>query len=123
MEHVAILGASNNESRYSYKAQVKLIEQGHTVYPISIKDDTILGIPAYRSIKDIDHAIDTVTVYINPNHLHQAVSDILTLDPKRVIFNPGSESSEEMVRLGKAGITIQEACTLVLLATDQFEEN
>jgi len=123
MEHVVILGASNNSSRYSYKAQVKLVEQGHTVYPVSIKDDSILGIPSHRSLEDIEHTIDTVTVYINPAHLHQVIEDILNLDPKRVIFNPGSESMEEMTQLEKAGITVQTACTLVLLATDQFEEN
>ena len=121
MEKVAILGASNNPSRYSYKAQVQLQKLGHFVYPVSLHNDKILGVTSYRSLQDIDHKIDTVTVYINPDHLRHTIDDILALQPRRVIFNPGSESTEEMDQLEKAGITVQTACTLVLLSTNQFE--
>ncbi len=121
MEKVAILGASNNPSRYSYKAQIQLAKHEHIVYPVSLHNDKILNTKSYRSLKDIDHKIDTVTVYINPVHLRHTIDDILALHPRRVIFNPGSESTEEMGQLKKAGITVQTACTLVLLSTNQFE--
>ena len=123
MEHVAILGASNNPSRYSYKAQRKLKEHGHTIYPVSLHDDKIQGVTSYSSLRDIDQTIDTVTVYINPAHLELVVDDILVLHPRRVIFNPGSESETEIKRLEAAGINVEAACTLVLLATNQFEED
>ena len=122
MEHVAILGASNNPSRYSYKAQNKLVENGHIVYPISLKEERILGVKCYSSLQEIDHVIDTITIYINPLHFHKVVDEIITLKPRRAIFNPGSESPDEMKRLEKAGISTEAACTLVLLATNQFED-
>jgi predicted CoA-binding protein len=122
MEHVAILGASNNPSRYSYKAQSKLIDQGHSVYPISLHEEEVLGIKSYSSLQEIDQRIDTVTVYINPTHFQNILQDIIDLKPQRVIFNPGSESPKEMEKLEEAGIKTEAACTLVLLATDQFEE-
>ncbi len=122
MEHVAILGASNNPSRYSYKAQIKLVDLGHVVYPISLHEKEVLGIKSYSSLLEIDQDIETVTVYINPQHVHQIVNDILNLKPQRVIFNPGSESPKEMEILEQAGINTEAACTLVLLATNQFED-
>jgi predicted CoA-binding protein len=122
MEHVAILGASNNSSRYSYKAQNKLVENGHVVYPVSLKEQEVLGVKSYSSLKEIDQTIDTITVYINPTHFHKVVNDIVTLKPQRVIFNPGSESPAEMKVLEEAGISTEAACTLVLLATNQFED-
>ena len=120
MEHVAILGASNNPSRYSYKSQIQLRKHGHTVYPVSLHDEEILGIKSYHSLREINKEIDSITVYINSQHVHQVIDDILGSQPRRVIFNPGSESREEMGLLQEAGITVETACTLVLLATDQF---
>ncbi len=121
MEHVAILGASNNPSRYAYKAQIQLIEQGHIVYPVSLHEEEILGLKSYHSLLEIDHNIDTVTVYINPTHLKQVDNHLIELKPKRVIFNPGSESTEVMNHLKEEGIFVQSACTLVLLSIQQFE--
>jgi hypothetical protein len=37
-----------------------------------------------------------------------------------VIFNPGTESAAVQERLTQAGIEWFEACTLVMLKTDQF---
>ncbi len=120
MEHVAILGASNNPTRYAYKAQVLLTENGHTVYPVSLKEKEILGIESVTSLSDIKHDVDTITVYINPENLHMVIKDILEIKPKRVIFNPGSESPKELETLEQAGIHIESACTLVLLKTNQY---
>ncbi len=122
MEHVAILGASNNPSRDSYKAQVQLVEQGHKVYPVSLKEKEILGVEAYQSLQDIEQQLDTITVYINSQYFHKLLNDIINLKPRRVIFNPGSEAIKEMKLLTEAGIIVQEACTLVLLSINQFEE-
>ena len=122
MEHVAILGASNNPSRYSYKAQIKLLDHGHVIFPVSPHGEEIQGVNSYSSLQKIIQEIDTVTVYINPSHFIKVVKDIIDLKPKRVIFNPGSESPEEMKVLEKAGINTEAACTLVLLATNQFED-
>ncbi|MFK8068784.1 MAG: CoA-binding protein [Gammaproteobacteria bacterium] len=120
MEHVAILGASNNPTRYAYKAQVMLAENGHSVYPVSLKEKEVLGTESVPSLSDIKQQIDTVTVYINPQSFHAVVNDILDLKPKRVIFNPGSESPEDMKLIAQKGINIEAACTLVLLGTNQY---
>lgn len=119
--NVAILGASSNSERYSNKAQVQLTKHGHTVFPVSTKEASILDVSTFASLSDIKDPIDTVTLYINSARLTGEMDKILALKPKRVIFNPGTESPELEKKLEDAGIHTVEACTLVLLSINQFE--
>jgi hypothetical protein len=119
-ETVAILGASRNTARYSYKAQLALQENNHTPLPINPRYDQIDGIPCFPDIKSINRNIDTITIYVRPDILMPMINDIIHAKPGRVIFNPGSESVEASTRFESAGITVQNACTLVLLNTSSF---
>ena len=58
---------------------------------------------------------------MNPIHLVDVLGDILEKKPRRVIFNPGTESETHIEKLEQAGIVVEQACTLVLLSTNQFE--
>ncbi len=119
-ENVAIIGASHKPERYAHKAQVMLTENGHRVFPVSGNGREILGVPGYRSVAEIDEALDTVTLYLNPQRHQAIVDDILRKKPRRVIFNPGTES-DELERLYRDnGIETERACTLVLLSSGQF---
>lgn len=118
---VVILGASDNPDRYSHKAFRMLQEYGHTPYPVSPKLRELEGMEVYASLADIRDPIDTLTMYVNPRISSELELDILRLKPRRVIFNPGSENPKLKAALEKAGIHVVEACTLVLLRTNQFE--
>lgn len=120
-EKVAILGASNKPDRYAYKALKMLQEYGHTAIPINPAFDEIDGTQVRKTLEDISD-IDTVTLYMNPQRLAEQVDRLIHLKPRRVIFNPGTESKEIEQKLESAGIKTLEACTLVLLRTNQFEE-
>ncbi len=121
--NVAILGASEKEDRYAHKAQQELVNHGHMVFPVSKNGDMIQGVKGYRSVSDIDELIDTVTVYLNSSRFTTIVSDVITLNPRRVIFNPGSESTAHQKNLESHGIIVVNACTLVLLSLDKFDES
>ncbi len=123
MEHVAILGASNKSTRYAHRAQIQLNELGYPIFPVSTNEDEILGEKCFRSLREIDDDIDTVTIYLNPKNLTNVVDDLIAAKPRRAIFNPGSESLSIMRELEKAGINVQSACTLVLLSTGQFDQD
>jgi predicted CoA-binding protein len=64
--------------------------------------------------------IDTVTMYVNAALSTKYLQDLIDLKPRRVIFNPGSENPSLEKALVDKGILVEEACTLVLLRTDQF---
>ena len=119
-ETVVILGASINPSRFSHKAQLALIERGHTPLPVNPKYHQIDGIKCYPDLKSLRCEIDTITIYLNPDILRPMTDDILDVHPRRVIFNPGAECREVSARLESAGIKVQNACTLVLLDTSRF---
>nr|WP_320191082.1 CoA-binding protein [uncultured Desulfobacter sp.] len=119
-ETVAVVGASPLKDRYSNKAQAMLEEYGHTPVPVAPKHETIEGKTVYHALSDIPQPIDTVTMYLGPARQDKVIEQILNIKPRRVIFNPGTENPQAYERLKSAEIKVQEACTLVLLKTDQY---
>ncbi len=109
-----VLGASTNPTRYSYLAVQRLKNKQHEVVPVGIKKGTIEGIEIRNDLPQ-EEAVDTVTLYLNPERQKQYYDYILSLKPKRVIFNPGTENAELVNILKKEGIETEIACTLVLL--------
>ena len=121
MKKTVIIGASNNRARYAYLAAEMLVEYKHEFVPVGIRKGDVLG----KSILNINEKpevkdVDTVTLYIGPQHQQQWYEYILSLKPKRVIFNPGTENPEFERLVEEAGSEALEACTLVMLRTGQF---
>jgi len=114
---VAILGASAKPDRYSHRAQKLLMEHGHEVFPVGPRGDEILGVAGWQ---EIPAGVDTVTIYVREERFLPVLDQLLAASPRRVIFNPGTESEVAMARLAEAGIAAEEACTLVLLNTGSF---
>ena len=119
MKRTLVLGASNNPSRYSYRAMHQLIDAGYEAIPVGIKKGSVAGIEIKNDLPEIED-IDTITLYLNPKRQEEYYDYIIGLKPKRIIFNPGTENSK-LVQLAKAkGIETANACTLVLLSTNQY---
>lgn len=114
-----VIGASTNKERYSYKAINNLIAKSHQVVAIGSKKGMVLDIPIETEKLDF-HAIDTVTLYLNSKVQQEYYDYILSLKPRRVIFNPGTENEEFYKILKANNIAFEESCTLVLLATNQY---
>ncbi len=118
--NVAVIGASNDPEKYSYKAVKLLQEKGHTVFPVHPTLKDIEGTPVYSSVKLVPQKMDTVTVYLNPKVSSSISDEIIAIAPRRIIFNPGAENPEFEQKAKSRGIETLEACTLVLLKTRQF---
>ena len=117
---VAVLGASPKEERYSFKACVMLKEHGFDPIPVHPAGHIVEGVAATKSLSDIDYSIDTLSMYINAKLSAPLTDEIIALKPRRVVFNPGSESEQLAAKLQEPGIETIEACTLVMLRTSQF---
>ncbi len=120
MEKVAVVGASPLEDRYSHKAMKMLMEYGHDPIPVVPKHKEILGKTVTHRLADVGEELDTVTLYVGPARQGQIIEDIIAKRPGRVIFNPGTENPEAYEKLKAAGIDYSEACTLVMLRTNQY---
>jgi uncharacterized protein len=114
-----VIGASENKSRYSYLAVQKLNAYQHPVVAIGLRKGTI-GSTAIETEKIPHDDIDTVTLYINPSRQKEYYDYILSLHPKRIIFNPGTENDELAEMAEQKNIKPMEACTLVMLSTGQY---
>lgn len=118
-KNTLVLGASENPARYSNLAINRLTKNRHPVFAIGLKKGKVAGI-LIETEKIPWKDIDTVTLYLNPRHQQEYYEYILSLKPKRIIFNPGTEN-EELAELAlENGIRSLEACTLVLLSTGQY---
>lgn len=114
-----VLGASDNPARYSYLAVKRLRANGHQVIAIGKKPGVVDDVPIITD-RPMLTDIDTVMLYLNPTNQEEYYDYILSLKPKRVIFNPGTENEVLERLLQSAGGKSQEACTLVLLTTGQY---
>lgn len=114
-----VLGASDNPARYSYLAINRLKEHNHPIVAIGKRNTMVSGIPVQSVTAPIPD-LDTVTLYLNTNNQKEYYNYILSQQPRRVIFNPGSENPEFEKILNDKGIQTMEACTLVLLGTGQY---
>lgn len=114
-----VLGATTNKERYAYKAIQSLINKSHQVVAIGTKEGMSLDVKI-ETTKIPFIAIDTVTLYLNPKNQQEYYDYIISLQPRRVIFNPGTENPEFYEILKTNHIEYEVACTLVLLATNQY---
>jgi predicted CoA-binding protein len=119
MKKTLVLGASPNPTRYSFTAVRTLKSQGHTAIPVGIKEGNIAGIEIEKGQPDHE-GVHTITLYLNPKRQQQYYDYILSLRPKRIIFNPGTENPELMQIARDNGIEVEVACTLVMLAIGDY---
>ncbi|MEO5912527.1 MAG: CoA-binding protein [Pelobium sp.] len=119
MKKTLILGATPDSSRYANMASCRLVIHGHPIVNVGIK----MGEAAEQPIEKpelIHNDIDTITMYVGPKNQKDLYDYILNTKPNRIIFNPGSENPELEKLANEKGIKTMEACTLVLLSTDQY---
>lgn len=116
-----IVGATPNPARYAYMAAGRLQSSGHEIVPMGIRRGSVFGkdildIRGKPSVSDVD----TITLYIGPQRQPEWYDYLLSLKPKRIIFNPGTENDELIRRADSAGIETVEGCTLVMLRSGQY---
>ncbi|HQQ97593.1 MAG TPA: CoA-binding protein [Cyclobacteriaceae bacterium] len=121
VKRTVVVGASTNPSRYAYLAAEMLTQGGYEMIPVGIKKGEVFGkkIQDIRSRPRID-GVHTITLYIGPDHQPEWYEYLLSLKPKRIIFNPGTENDTFMKMVADAGIEVAVACTLVMLRTKQY---
>ena len=116
MPSIAIIGASNDRSKYGNRAVRAYQAQGWTVYPVNPKEPEIEGIPAYKTIADVPQPVDRASLYVPPSLGIQLLAAISDHRIKELWVNPGSGSPELLARAEQLGLQTVEACSLVAAA-------
>jgi predicted CoA-binding protein len=118
-KNTLVFGASLKPNRYSNYAIQRLVTNKIDVFAFGLKKGIVAGIEIDTELLPYEN-IHTVTLYLNPERQKLYYDYIVSLNPKRVIFNPGTENPEFYKILNANEITFEVACTLVLLSTNQY---
>ena len=114
-----VLGASPNPERYAYKAIFALKQKGHEVVPVGLREGVVSGIEIQKGTPMVED-IDTITLYVGPQHQPKFYDYLMKLKPKRIIFNPGTKNKELVDLAQKNNIETIDACTLVMLSVGNY---
>ncbi len=116
-----VVGATDNPERYAYRAAELLQAKEIPFVPIGIKKGMVLREEILDlRLKPVLAGIHPITLYLGPQNQSEWIDYLIGLEPKRIIFNPGTENPLFFQKAEAAGIEALEACTLVMLTTGQF---
>jgi predicted CoA-binding protein len=113
MKSVAIIGASNDRSKYGNKAVRAFLQQGYQVYPVNPKETEIEGLPVFKTIRDVPERPDMVSVYLQPDILLKVLPEIAAKGCDELWLNPGTESDEVIAEAERLGLNVIQACSIV----------
>src|SRR4029079_15462051 len=84
VKSIAMVGASERESRPSYFAFKYLLERGYTMIPVNPgkAGETILGRRVYARLADVPEPIDMVDIFRNSRFAPAVVEEALALKPR-----------------------------------------
>ncbi|MCB9034910.1 MAG: CoA-binding protein [Chitinophagales bacterium] len=119
MKKTIVLGASLKPDRYSNRAVQKLKANDIETIALGFENGMIGNIPVETDWKNYED-IHTISLYLNPTRQTQYYDYILAQQPKRIIFNPGTENAELQQLAQAQNIETLDACTLVLLSIGKY---
>jgi len=113
-----VIGASENRERYSNMAIRELRKHGHEVIAVGTKKGKVEDVLIETEIPQ--EKVHTISLYLNSERQQPYFKQLLGLHPERIIFNPGTENKAFEQIAKDAGAEVLEACTLVMLRTNQY---
>ena len=63
IKNIAIVGASTNPERDSFKVMKFLLDQGYKIFPVNPKEKDILGVRCYPNLTSIKETVDMVDMF------------------------------------------------------------
>ncbi|MFZ5351433.1 MAG: CoA-binding protein [Bacillota bacterium] len=116
MKNWAVVGATQNTSKFGYRVYKKLKNHNYGVFPVNPQYQDIEGTRCYSHLRDIEERIEAVSMVINPVKGLEMLQEAENKDIKIIWCQPGAES-EEIIDFAKSkGIDIiYNECLLVEL--------
>ena len=118
MPTIAVIGASNDRTKFGNRAVRAYVAQGWTVYPVNPKEDQVEGLPCYHDIAEIPPKVDRASLYVPPDVGIQLLDAIRARGARELWVNPGSGSPELLALAERLGLAAVEACSIVAASDD-----
>lgn len=113
MPTVAIIGATNDRSRWGNKSVRAFRQQGYTVYPVNPNEKEVEGLKCFASIKDVPGCPDKISMYVRPGVVLKLLPDIAEKGCQELWLNPGTESDEVLAEAERLGLNVIQACSII----------
>lgn len=114
---IAVVGLDSRTERVAYRIAVYLQGAGYTVIPVHrgrFPAETVLGEPAYESLRDIPGHVDLVDVFVRSNETDPVIDDAIAIGAGAVWLQQAIYNDAGLARAREAGLAaIQDACTMV----------
>ena len=117
---VAVIGASNDRSKFGNRAVRAYLQQGYSVVPINLHEAEIEGVAAFRSVLDFPGPIDLASLYVPPSVGEQVIEDVARKGITEVWLNPGSESARLVARAKALHLEPIVACSIVAIGKNPY---
>lgn len=119
MKKTLVLGASTKPERVSNQSIHRLIRDGYDVVAVGNREGEVAGIPIHKGATPFQN-VDTITLYLNAQRQREYYDYIVSLHPRRIIFNPGTENPELAKLARENDIQTEVGCTLVMLSLGDY---
>jgi len=104
---VAIVGASSNPSRASYFVGTYLQQSSdYRVYFVNPNADTILGQPAYKSLKDLPEVPDIVDVFRRGSDIPSVIDEVVEIGSPTIWVQLGIWNQDAAYYGEEKGLTV-----------------
>jgi len=114
MKKTLVVGASPNPLRFSHKMVKSLLRHDFEAVPLGIKEGEITGVKILTGKPELKD-IHTISLYISPKRQGDYYNYFLSLEPERIIFNPGTYNNELIELAEKNGIKAVTDCALIMI--------
>ncbi len=114
---IAVVGASNNPSKYGNIIVKNLLAHGYQIFPVNPREPTIAGIPAYRTLSDVPKPVHIVDVVTPPAVTVRILEDAGAAKLDLVWLQDGSFDAAVLEAAAAAPFrTVHDACIMVVAA-------
>lgn len=111
---IAIVGATENPSKYGYVIYKDLKLKGLTVYPVNPNRSSVDGDEAFKRLEDIPERPTIVNIVVPPEVTSDILQQCLDLGLTNVWVQPGAESPAVMTFLQENNFNyLANACIMV----------
>ena len=91
---IALVGASNDPTKYGNKILLDLVKKGYNVAPVNTKEDTIAGIKSYKNILDLKESPSIINFVVPPSIGFQVTKELVENKFDNFWYQPGAESEK-----------------------------
>ena len=120
MKTIAVIGASNDRSKFGNKAFRAFLAEGDRVIPINPNEAVVEGVATYPSVLDVPGPIDMATVYVPPEIGITLLDDLEKKQIAEIWLNPGAESDELVAEARRRKLNVIEACSIVAIGRNPY---